>query len=85
MALHAREELAGPSLDELLTLDDTSFRALFRKSPIKRIGVNRFLRNVLVACGNSGNTALIPQVKTFLNHENPVLQEMAQWALAEPK
>ena len=85
MALHAREELAGPSLDELLTLDDTSFRALFRKSPIKRIGVNRFLRNVLVACGNSGNTALIPQIETFLNHEDPVLQEMAQWALAELK
>lgn len=81
--LHAREELTGPTLSELLTLDDTSFRALFRKSPIKRIGVNRFLRNVLVACGNSEDASLIPQVKTFINHDDEILHETAEWALQE--
>ena len=81
--LHARKELAGPSLSELLTLDDTSFRELFRKSPIKRIGVNRFLRNVLIAAGNSGDKTLTPQVRTFIDHEDAVLQETAEWALAE--
>ena len=83
--LHARAELTGPKLGDLLKLEDATFRELFRKSPIKRIGVNRFLRNVLIACGNSGDTSLIPQVEAFLSHEDGVLQETAAWALEELK
>lgn len=81
--LHARDELGLPPLSELLKLDDTSFRELFRKSPIKRIGVNRFLRNVLIACGNSGDKSLLAQVKTLTTHDDPVVKEAAQWAAAE--
>ena len=60
MRLQAREELNAPRLAELAGLDDAGFRAFFRKSPIKRIGRDRFLRNVLIAIGNSGDAALAP-------------------------
>ncbi len=56
--LQARDELKSPALAALATLDDAQFRALFRKSPIKRIGRDRFLRNVMIAIGNSGDVAL---------------------------
>jgi epoxyqueuosine reductase len=78
-----REELKAPRLEELLALDDTSFRALFSGSPIKRIGVNRMLRNCLIAAGNSGDPALLPSVRTHLAHDDPVIREAAQWADAE--
>ena len=55
MKLKAREELRAPSLADLSQLDDTAFRALFSKSPVKRIGRDRFVRNVLIAIGNSGD------------------------------
>ncbi|MGC2780748.1 MAG: tRNA epoxyqueuosine(34) reductase QueG, partial [Bradyrhizobium sp.] len=58
--LAAREALRAPSLAELAALDDAGFRALFAKSPIKRIGRGRFLRNVLIAIGNSGDATLVP-------------------------
>ena len=58
MKLTARDELKAPRLSELAALDDAAFRALFRKSPVKRIGRDRFLRNVLIAIGNSGDAAL---------------------------
>ena len=83
IAFHAREALAGPSLKELLTLEDATFRALFRKSPIKRIGVNRFLRNVLIAAGNSADTSLITLIKPHLKSEDPIVAEAAHWALEE--
>jgi epoxyqueuosine reductase len=57
-AFHAREHLRGPELADLAALDDAAFRALFSKSPVKRIGRDRFVRNVLYAIGNSGDRAL---------------------------
>ena len=78
-----REELKAPRLEELLALDDASFRALFSGSPIKRIGVNRMLRNCLIAAGNSNNRDLLPSVRAHLCHDDPVVREAAQWADAE--
>jgi epoxyqueuosine reductase len=63
LKLQARAELKSPSLAELAALDDVAFRALFRKSPVKRIGRDRFLRNVLTAIGNSGDAALVPTAR----------------------
>jgi len=76
-----REELRDVSLRELLDLDDESYRALFRKSPIKRIGVKRFLRNVLYAAGNSGDTTLAPRVRRLCDDPDPVVRDAAEWAL----
>ena len=59
--LAARDELRAPALAELARLDDAAFRALFSKSPVKRIGRDRFVRNVLIAIGNSGDAALAPR------------------------
>ena len=77
-----RAELTAPKLAELLTLDDAAFRALFSGSAIKRIGVNRFIRNCLYAAGNSGQGALIPQVAAHLGSDDPVVADAARWALA---
>jgi epoxyqueuosine reductase len=81
--LAAREELRAPSLAELVKLDDTAFRALFTKSPVKRIGRNRFLRNVLTAIGNSGDVALVGEAKRLLDDENSVVRGAAVWALSQ--
>jgi epoxyqueuosine reductase len=78
-----REELKAPKLADLLKLDDSSFRALFSGSPIKRIGVNRFLRNCLIAAGNSGKTELAAAIRSHLNSSDPVLAEAAEWALSQ--
>jgi len=78
-----REELAAPRLADLLALNDTSFRAMFAGSPIKRIGVGRMIRNCLIAAGNSGEAALIPSVERHLDDPDPVIAEAAQWALAQ--
>ena len=78
-----REELKAPKLAELLKLDDTSFRALFSGSPIKRIGVNRFLRNCLIAAGNSGDPGLIESVQPHLGNTDPVIAEAAEWAVTQ--
>jgi len=75
-----RIELTAPRLADLLELDDQSFRALFTASPIKRIGVARFLRNVLIAAGNSGDPALLPQVKERLTDPHPLVRGAAVWA-----
>lgn len=80
--LKAREELRAPSLAELSQLDDTSFRALFTKSPIKRIGRDRFMRNVLIAIGNSGDAALAGNAKQLLGDPNPLVRGAAVWALS---
>jgi len=77
-----RAELAAPKLAELLELDDAAFRHLFSGSPIKRIGRDRFVRNCLVAAGNSGNTALAGPVRALLDDPDPVVAEAAGWALA---
>ncbi|WOR15774.1 tRNA epoxyqueuosine(34) reductase QueG [Hyphomonas sp. FCG-A18] len=82
-AFWARAELKGPGLDELSALDDAAFRELFSGSPIKRIGRDRFLRNVLIAIGNSANHGLIEQsVIPHLADPNPVVRGAAIWALS---
>jgi epoxyqueuosine reductase len=82
-ALHARDALAGPALADLARLDDASFRALFAKSPVKRIGVTRFLRNVLYAIGNSADPGLVPSARAHLGAPDPVVAEAARWALGQ--
>ena len=79
--LRARPELERPRLADLVQLDDEGFRALFAGSPIKRIGLARFLRNVLIAIGNSGEQGLIPLVEQRLDDEAPVVRGAAIWAL----
>ena len=78
-----RAELVAPRLADLLTLDDTAFRALFAGSPIKRTGRDRFVRNVLVAAGNSGDGRLIPQVRALLDDPSPLVRGAAIWALGQ--
>jgi epoxyqueuosine reductase len=80
---HARAELAQPHLGELAKLDDAKFRALFRRSPIKRIGRDRFVRNVLIAIGNSGDTSLVPEAERLLGDDSPLVRAMAVWALSK--
>jgi len=77
---HARDSLRSPPLAELATLDDPAFRALFSKSPIKRIGRDRFIRNVLYAIGNSGDAGLMAVVEPLLTDPAPVVRGAAVWA-----
>jgi epoxyqueuosine reductase len=77
-----RAELVAPRLFDLLTLDDTAFRVLFSGSPIKRIGRNRFVRNVLIAAGNSGDVSLVPQVIELLSDPDDGVRSSAIWAVA---
>ena len=79
--LNPREELAAPRLAELARLSDESFRALFRKSPVKRIGRDRFVRNVLIAIGNSGDAALAAEARALLEDTSPLVRGAAVWAL----
>ncbi|HET9161809.1 MAG TPA: tRNA epoxyqueuosine(34) reductase QueG, partial [Caulobacteraceae bacterium] len=81
-AFHARDALRSPALADLVQLDDAAFRALFSKSPVKRIGRDRFVRNVLYAIGNSGDDALAEGARPLVNDPNPVVAEAAAWALA---
>ena len=76
-----RAELVAPRLAELLALDDAGFRRLFSGSPIKRIGRDRFVRNCLIAAGNSGNAGLRKPVAALLSDPDPVVAEAASWAL----
>lgn len=80
--LMAREDLKAPRLAELLALDDAAFRALFAGSPVKRTGRNRFIRNVLIAAGNSGDASLAPRLRELLADPSPLVRAMAVWALA---
>jgi len=81
IAFAARAELEAPRLAELLVLDDAGFRALFSKSPIKRIGRDRFVRNCLIAAGNSEEAGLAPVVRGLTGDADPVVAEAAGWAL----
>jgi epoxyqueuosine reductase len=81
--LAARDELRAPDLRMLAQLDDAAFRALFTKSPVKRIGRDRFIRNVLIAIGNSDNAALADQAKRLLGDANPLVRGAAVWALSQ--
>ena len=81
-ALQARTELRAPNLADLAALDDAAFRKLFSGSPVKRPGRDRFLRNVLIAIGNSGDAALAASAKRLLGDDSPLVRAMAVWALA---
>ena len=79
---HTRAELERPHLADLVRLDDASFRELFRASPVKRIGRDRFVRNVLIAIGNSGDAALARDAEDLLGDASPLVRAMAVWALS---
>jgi epoxyqueuosine reductase len=79
--LRARDELDGPALAELVQLDDAAFRTLFAGSPVKRIGLHRFLRNVLIGIGNSADSAMVPLVEPHLASDNELVRGAAIWAL----
>ena len=78
-----RAELSAPRLAELAQLDDADFRQVFSGSPIKRTGRNRFVRNVLIAIGNSGDQGLKDTAEALLSDESEVVKETAKWAIAK--
>jgi epoxyqueuosine reductase len=79
--LAAREALRAPALAELVRLDDAQFRALFAKTSIKRTGRDRFVRNVLIAIGNSADASLVPEAERLLDDASPLVRGAAVWAL----
>ncbi len=81
--LAARDELRAPELADLVRLDDAAFRALFAKSPVKRIGRDRFIRNVLIAIGNSNDRALAVAAERLLGDASPLVRGAAVWALSQ--
>jgi epoxyqueuosine reductase len=80
--LQAREDLKSPPLAHLAALDDAAFREHFSGSPVKRIGRNRFMRNVLIAIGNSGDSGLASCAAPHLRDPDPVVRGAAVWALS---
>ena len=82
-AFHARVELGAPELGDLVGLDDASFRQVFSGSPIKRIGRNRFIRNVLYAIGNSGDTRHLTAVEALTKDDSDEVKDAALWAQNE--
>ena len=83
MKLAARENLRAPLLADLAQIDDAAFRALFAKSPVKRTGRARFVRNVLIAIGNSGDALLAGTVERLLDDPRPLVRGAAVWALGQ--
>jgi epoxyqueuosine reductase len=81
--LAARDELRAPGLGELARLDDVAFRARFTKSPVKRVGRDRFIRNVLIAIGNSNDPTLALEAERLLDDESPLVRGAAAWALSQ--
>jgi epoxyqueuosine reductase len=81
-AFHPRAELKAPLLADLASLDDAAFRAMYKGSPVKRIGRDRFVRNVLIAIGNSGDRALGAHAQRLLADASPLVRGAAVWALA---
>jgi len=79
--LASREALRRPKLAELARLDDAAFRTVFSKSPVKRTGRDRFVRNVLIAIGNSGDLALAAEAERLLDDASPLVRGAAVWAL----
>ena len=76
-----RAELTAPRLADFLAFDDAAFRAFFSGSPIKRIGRDRFLRNVLIALGNAGDPAQADRIRPLLRDPDPGVADSARWAL----
>jgi len=83
LKLVARPDLEAPALAWLAALDDAGFRRSFSGSPVKRIGRNRFARNVAIAIGNSGRADLLPAVRALAADADPVVAEAGQWAAAQ--
>jgi epoxyqueuosine reductase len=81
--LAARDDLRAPELAELARLDDAAFRARFTKSPLKRIGRDRFIRNVLIAIGNANDGALADEAARLLDDRSPLVRGAAVWALSQ--
>jgi epoxyqueuosine reductase len=81
--LKAREDLIAPELSKLLRLDDAAFRTLFSGSPVKRIGRNRFIRNVLIAAGNSGDKTMISAIANLRSDPSELVSHTAAWALEQ--
>ena len=81
--LSPRGELRAPGLSSLARLDDAAFRNLFAKSPVKRIGRDRFIRNVLIAIGNSNDPSLATEAERLLADANPLVRGAAVWALSQ--
>ena len=79
--LQARDDLNAPALHDLVALEEAGFRALFARSPIKRIGRGRFLRNVLIAIGNSGDAGLVAAARARLSDPDPLVRGAAVWAV----
>jgi epoxyqueuosine reductase len=79
--LAAREALRAPKLADLAQLDDAAFRALFAKTAVKRTGRDRFVRNVLIAIGNSGDASLAPEAERLIADASPLVRGAAVWAL----
>lgn len=82
MKLKAREDLKEPPLSFLLTLDDPTFRTFFSGSPVKRIGRDRFIRNCLIAAGNSGEAGLVDLCLGLAGDPSAAVRGMAIWALS---
>jgi epoxyqueuosine reductase len=80
-AFMPRVELSAPRLTDLAQLDDAAFRQMFAGSPIKRTGRDRFVRNVLIALGNSGDGQAVPSVEALLADASPLVRGAAIWAL----
>lgn len=81
-ALRPHIHLTRPRLKDFAALDDAAFRLVFSGSPIKRLGRDRFVRNVLIAIGNSGDIALAECATSLLEDDSPLVRAMAVWALA---
>ena len=81
--LQPREALMAPRIADWLALDEPAFRATFTASPIKRLGHSRFLRNLLIAAGNSGDASLLPQVRRYASADDAMVRETAAWAERE--
>lgn len=79
--LNPRLELTWPRLADLVTLDDAAFRSVFSGSPVKRLGRDRFVRNVLIAIGNSSEPSLIKRAEEMIHDSSPLVRAMAVWAL----
>jgi epoxyqueuosine reductase len=81
--LQAREDLISPKIADWLRFDDAQFRSFFSGSPVKRIGLSRFMRNLLITAGNSGSAELIPVIETRMNDSSALVRGMAVWALSQ--
>src|SRR5579883_1583563 len=81
--LSPRDELRAPDLASLARLDDAAFRKLFAKSPVKRVGRDRFIRNVLIAIGNANDFRLAAEARRLLGDASPLVRGAAVWALSQ--